>query len=207
MDTDTFTAQWSNNLRDTDAGLSMFYQACVEAGPDECALYASDTAAVKQRVDSIFITLKNRPIPIHARKNSNATSDMADYGIVDYKMARALTFQFLYSPYGSKGLEAASIARALAATEVGDGRPLWELAAIIRQKEFRCNCDQDKEETPQARMDREGTLSIACSDGDVVNDSLEELQTHYEGMAKMSSFAELWNIRIGCASVGHVVGE
>jgi hypothetical protein len=201
MDINRPAAQWSNNLRDTDAGLDMFYQACVDAGPDECALHNSDAAGVKERVDSIFAALKSRPIPIHARKNSTVTSDMADYGLVDYRMARSLTFRFLYAPYGSKGLDAAALSRALAATETGDGRSLWDLAARVRQKEFRCNCDQDedKEETRQAQMDREGTLAIACSDGDVVNDSLEELQNHYEGMAKMSSFAELWNIRITCA--------
>jgi hypothetical protein len=116
--------------------------------------------------------------------------------LVDYGMARQVVFQYLYGPYGSRGMNASTAAAALAATEVRNGRPLLDLAKSLRA-EFKCECGKDG-----ARQDlsgRESTFAIACSDGDDVEDSVEELHAHYEKMAKFSSFAELWSVRVQCS--------
>jgi hypothetical protein len=213
-------AQWSNNLRDTDAGLDMFYDACAASDPKTCALHESTGAAVKARTEAIFAQLKARPmavLPLRSSVNSNSTADgfgadtdqdisdagKLQYGIVDYASARHLVFQFLYKPYaagqGVGNTNATSLAHALAAVEHGNGRPLFELAQALEGKEFRCECDKDKEPETTAIDGRETTLAIACSDGDVVEDSVEELQKHYEGMAEMSSLAEFWGVRVQCS--------
>jgi hypothetical protein len=181
----------------------MVYESCAEAGPEACALYAPDAAGVKVRADAIFAKLKKGPLPVLPAKNATHTSNGANYGLVDYAMARGLVFKFLYSPYGKKGMNAALVVSALAAVEKGDGRPLWDLASVYRTKDFKCECDKDKDTEPQAQLREESALAIACSDGDVVDDSIVELQAHYEDMAKMSGFAELWDLRINCAFVHH----
>jgi hypothetical protein len=194
---DLFSGQWSNQLRDTDAGLQMVYESCVEAGPESCALHAPNAAGVKARADTIFTKLKTGPLPVLPAKN--ATSAL-EYGLVDYVMVRSLVFQFLYSPYDKKGMNAAIVASALAAIEHGDGRPLWDLASAYRTKDFKCDCDKDRDFKPP-RYTKVSNLAITCSDADAVEDNVAGLQAHYENMAKMSSFAELFDVRVNCACV------
>jgi hypothetical protein len=191
-------AQWSNNLRDTDAGLRMFYEACVHAGPDACALYKVTADAVQSRTEKIFAALKERPIAVTAP--SNTSSSHLEYGLVDYRMAKSTVFKFLYAPYRGISLSVNStvLAAVLAAAEARDGRPLWD---VNKGKLVELKCECDKSATPPALAGRETTLAIACSDGDVVADSLDELQTHYEGMAEFSDFAELWDMRVSCSYV------
>jgi hypothetical protein len=176
----------------------MFYEACFEAGPDACALYETTVDAVESRVENIFAKLKARPIPVYAPAATKSTSSV-NYGLTDYAVARNIVFQFLYGPYGSRGHNATAVANGLAAAEKGDGRPLWDLTKDSLT-DFKCECGKDEPGT-EPIGGRETTLAIACSDGDVVDDGVEELQAHYEEMAKQSSFAELWNIRIQCAYV------
>jgi hypothetical protein len=176
----------------------MFYEACVHAGPDACALYKETADAVQSRTEKIFAALKERPIAVTAP--SNTSSSHLEYGLVDYRMAKSTVFKFLYAPYSGTSLSVNStvLAAALAAAEARDGRPLW---AVNKGALVELNCECDKPSTPPARGGLETTLAIACSDGDIVSDSLDELQTHYEGMAEFSGFAELWNIRVSCSYV------
>jgi hypothetical protein len=194
------TGQWLNNLRDTDAGLRMFYEACVEAGPDACALYRPTANEVQERTAKIFAALKERPIAVTAPVN--ATSAELEYGIVDYTMARSTVASVLYGPYGRyvvrPVLGSSALATALAAAEVGDGRPMWS-ANKGKLAQLECECDESAVPAPLAG--HETTLSIACGDADVVDDSVDELQKHFEGMAKFSDFAEWWDIHVSCAYV------
>jgi hypothetical protein len=185
----------------------VFYKACADADPNTCALHEATGAEVKSRTEAIFAELKTRPIPISPPANSSSSSDVEldagilQYGVVDYSMTRNIVFHFLYTPYGSQAgrMNATSLAYALAAAGVGDGRPLWELSQSLKGKEFECECGKEKEPETAMGAGVEQLLAVACSDGDEVNDSVEELQKHYEGMAEMSSFAELWTIRLQCA--------
>jgi hypothetical protein len=140
--------------------------------------------------------LKKRPLAVPAVNDTIGTS--TDYGLVDYQAARRVVFQWLYKPYTA----AHTVAAALAATEAGDGRPLWELSksALL---DYHCDCGSKRPDdggpSVRSQVGREKTLAIACSDGDVVEDSLDELQEHYEGMAKDSAFAEMWSMRLSCS--------
>jgi pimeloyl-ACP methyl ester carboxylesterase len=194
----TRAAQWSNNLRDTDAGLRLFYEACAAAGPDACALHMSTADEVQTRTQKIFAGLKQRPIPVVAPVNT--TSAQLEYGLVDYKMARSLVFTFLYGPYSNtpRAVNATVLATVLAGAEARNGRPLWDVNKATLT-ELKCGCD--KSGTPVNMVGRETGLAVACSDGDVVEDSIDELQTQYEGMAKFSDFAELWGMRVSCSYI------
>lgn len=185
-------AQWSNNLRDTNASMDLFYSACAEAGPAACALYEPTAEAVKTRMEKIFASIKAQPIALLSSSNGTSASD---YGILDYRTVRGLVFLYLYSPYS---FPAPALARALAHIEQRDGKPIFDFAsAIIQGVNFKCDCG-----TKQSPFFfPEALLAVACSDGDVVDDSVEELQRHYEGMANSSSFAELWDIRIRCSYI------
>jgi hypothetical protein len=178
----------------------MFYEACVEAGPDACALHETTVDAVESRVENIFAKLKARPIPVYAPAATKSTSSV-NYGLTDYAIARNIVFQFLHSPYGDLGHNATAVANGLAAAERGDGRPLWDLTKDTLT-DFKCECGKDEPATKRLGG-RETTLAIACSDGDVVDDNVDELQMHHEEMAKQSSFAELWDMRIQCAYVSY----
>jgi hypothetical protein len=176
----------------------MFYEACVEAGPDACALHETTVGAVESRVENIFAKLKAQPIPVYAPAASKSTSSV-NYGLTDYAVARNIVFQFLYGPYGGGGYNATAVANGLAAAEKGDGRPLWDLKKETLT-DFKRECGKDEPRT-ELYGGKETTLAIACSDGDIVDDSVDELQMHYEEMAKQSSFAEFWNWRVQCAYV------
>ena len=171
----------------------MVLDACVDAGPDICALYESTSQKVHTRVNNIFDSLKRRPLPISAMVNGT----YKNYGIVDYKMARTVVFRLLYSPYGRNGVRAApNVTNALAEAEKGNGLPLAELAGLVPTP-FKCECSApEKPSTPILTPD--ATFAIACGDGAVLNDTLEDLERHFENMAKDSEFAAVWPFRSFC---------
>jgi hypothetical protein len=173
----------------------MFFAACSDAGPAACALHESSPDEVKERVSKIFADLKNRALPVRAE--THAVGASTEYGLVDYAFARGFVFQWLYHPY-SAVQNASAVASALAAVERGNGRPLWDMAKgkLINNK---CDCG-GAWRLPSGRDD-ETTLAIACSDGDVVDDSLDELREYFENLAQASSFAELWPPRLMCSCV------
>jgi hypothetical protein len=177
----------------------MFYEACAHADLEACALHESTGAAVKARVEAIFSRLKTHPITVLP----NIGEGQLQYGILDYASARNVVFMFLYKPYYPGPT---SLAHALAATERGNGRPMWELSQALKGKpEFRCHCGEDPEPETIFLGPPEQELAVSCSDGDKVDDTVEDLQEHFERMAKMSSFAELWPIRIQCSLVLDVI--
>lgn len=182
-------------MLDTDASLQDFANACVEAGPDVCALYKSDSSAVKARIDAVFANLKNRPLAVEGSGAPGSTP--VDYGLVDYSVVRRLVFNFLYRPYSPGPLNATALAGALAAAEGGDGGPFWELQKA-RENAFLCECTSAPK-PPRVADGAEVGLAVACGDGDVVGDSLEELQVHFDAVGKTSSFADMWTHRVRCS--------
>jgi hypothetical protein len=177
--------RWSDEMRDSDAALNLFYQSCVEAGPEACALHDADAAKIHFRMEKVFKELQERPIAVPPQ--GKTTSLQSDYGVVDYGMVRVFVFFFLYAPYAGRTTSAASLAAALAAMEKRDGRPFWDLVKGMRAT-VRCNCGDGK---PQDQRVHEPNMAISCSDKAFSDDSLEYLQARYERAAKVSSFAGL----------------
>jgi hypothetical protein len=149
-------------------------------------LFAPDPAAIKSRVDALFAALKVRPIVVPV--TSNATDGPLDYGLLDYGVAHRSFFNYLYNPFTN----ASAMATALAAAEQGDGRPFWELG-LDSEPEEECNSGAGTQNI------FETTTAIACTDGDPVSDSLEELNAWYEQLAATSSFADVLDIHVRCA--------
>ncbi|EIN12406.1 hypothetical protein PUNSTDRAFT_130657 [Punctularia strigosozonata HHB-11173 SS5] len=179
-------ALWSNNLRDTDKGLDIFYAAC--ANSTDCALHESTPYAVRSRVDAIFASLRRNPIPV-------SLNGSTDYGLVDYTLVRENVFWWLYSPYQKAPMSAPVLASALAALERGDGRPFWAL----HKPELKLECDCSPTKPAAALLSWESFYAIACGDGKPVDTDVEGLHAFYDEMAKDSSFAEVWEPRLDCA--------
>ena len=187
----------SLGIRDTDKTLKWFTDACADAGPDECALYESSPAKVAARVENLFAKLKTRPIAVTLPRNSTG---VPDYGVVDYGLVRGLVFAFLFEPMGHGTMTAGTMARILASADHGDGLPAWN-AQKDALPQLKCECPS----APALPAMGDGSYAIACSDGDPVNDSLEELQERYEKMAKDSSFADMWGLRVACSCVSFMI--
>lgn len=175
----------SHSASDTDKILDYFYENCVKAGSNECAIYEKTTQQVRSRVERIFNHLEVQPIPV-----AIGTGPL-DYGLVDYSMVRAYVFTFLYNPFLLGGKNVSTI---LLQLEKGDGSSLF---AMQEPSTVHCDCDPNVRQvdifSPLA------TVAIACSDGDVVNDSVQQLQKWYQNNKKESSFADSWPFRIACA--------
>jgi hypothetical protein len=181
-------------ISDTDKDAEFFYRNCAEAGPDECAIYEKTPDAVKARVEKLFDTLKHEPIPVAIGTGPQ------DYGIIDYNMVRRTFFDFLYQPFAFGGKNASVL---LAQLEKRDGSQFY--ASKLSSLNFlQCSCE-DKVHQDQVGFGQLGTLAIACSDGDLVNATVPELQTWFKNNQKVSKFADMWPIRVLCAYVPYIV--
>lgn len=192
---DYYSTQWRSNLRDADATLKWFTDACADAGPNKCALYEDSKEGVATRVENIFAKLKTNPIAVPLSSNSKSVTD---YGVVDYGLVRNLVFHYLYRPTGlgstpTPTISASKLAEMLAALDDGNGLPAWNLQKAGRPT-LKCDCS-GKTVVPLG----DARIAIACSDGEPVTDTVEELQRHYEAVAQYSSFADIWTARTSCA--------
>lgn len=173
----------------------MFYEECVEAGPDLCTLFELSADKVQARVDALFERLKVRPIAVSTDAKG---STGLDYGLVDYALVRRLVFAFLYTPYAPLAPTpnfASALSYWLSEAEKGNGQPLWN-AVKGTQEQFKCRCPTP---LPSTNPGLDPTLAILCGDGDKVEDSIDEIEAHQSRMAQDSSFAELWPWRVICA--------
>jgi hypothetical protein len=136
----------------------------------------------------LFASLKIQPIVVPV--TSNATDGPLDYGLLDYGVAHRSFGSYLYSPFTN----ASAMAAALAAAEQGDGRPFWELGLDSEEGE---ECSSG----PGTQNTFETATAIACTDGDPVSDSLEELNAWYQRLATTSSFADILDFHVRCAYV------
>lgn len=191
------TALWSNNLVDTDKGLDMLFEACAETGPDHCALHDSSASKIKERFMNVLASIKSSPMPVTA---TSMLASPADYGVVDYTLALEVIFLFIYSPYPSRSaaVSPADLASAIAAVEKGNPVPLWNLHKNSTIQ-FKCSCGPIPP-VPSFLLDNAVT-AISCTDGDPVDDTVEELQAVYNRLIGDSMFGVLWNGRARCSYV------
>lgn len=156
-----------------------------------CGIYESTAEKVQTRYENILNSLKRRPLAV-LTKDANSTA--SDYGVIDYATVKALVFRYLYSPYPSGSNNPASnLSFRLSEVEKGDGFPLWKSLKSIRPQ-FQCDSKPqvlllDPSYTP--------TYTIACGDGEPVNDSIDELDEFYREFN--SSFTDMWPTRARCA--------
>ncbi|KAH7067838.1 alpha/beta-hydrolase [Auriculariales sp. MPI-PUGE-AT-0066] len=197
-----YSGAWDNNLIDTDVGLELAISAC--SNSSACALSHSSpavsenssrrlsSAAVRERLKNILFALSHNPIATRDALNGN-------YALVDKSLARKVLFDTLYSPM--RGNMARTFS-ALVAAEHGDGVPLLRLSGLDEAL-WRCpnsdrpSCGWLQPATDDAEI---SGIAIACTDAEVVrHDSLNSLREHFQGMARLSQFAELWDMHAYCA--------
>ncbi|GJE95991.1 alpha/beta hydrolase [Phanerochaete sordida] len=117
-----YGAHDNSSLLDTTAALTSVYDACVAAGPSNCALWENTTSAVAARVSRILTQLHAAPLTIF-----NATSPTnVTFATVDYTAAHEAFFQTVYFPYGN----GPAFADAFVGLENGNASLLYEALGI-----------------------------------------------------------------------------
>jgi len=173
--------------------MEAFFKDCASAGPHGCAFHAPTPGAISQKLERILESLYEQPIPVQTE---------GSYGIVDYSMLKMLLFNSLYQPYALFPL----LARALSDLEKGDATKVFGLATLLQfpgTKQLHCSCDGSP--NPFSDNGFEAQTAIICTDGEKIQNTLEDSQNHYEKLARQSKWAEIWaNIRIGCSCVSSV---
>lgn len=84
-----------SNITQTVQG---FYSSCAEAGPDRCSLArsSSSASAIEQRVEELFVTVAQKPLPISASAQGT--------GILTASDLKLFLFVRLYNPKSWPGL-------------------------------------------------------------------------------------------------------
>lgn len=190
---DYLSGTQASSLVRTDAGLHAVYQACVDAGPSECAIHEASVDKISARVDAIFNNLKRRPIPVFV----NESSGTGTYGLMTYKLVHSLFFSFLYSPYlGPPNATLATVA--LRALEQGDPSLFWAFAGASQGS---LTCNGTTFPLPPIFASSEAERTILCVDTDPVDGTIDELEAYFDGQAKISQFADTWPIASQCKCV------
>ena len=173
----------------------MFMQACVTAGPHVCPLYEPSVEKVHARITNILNNLKRRPLSV--RPNSTS-SEPGAYGLVDYRIAKMAIFTFLYSPYGGgkPAYPALRLAYALSEAGKGNGAPLLKYDAPFWP--LKCECAVPGEPKNLTSLSPDPLVAIMGSDAAVQNDTVEDLEAHFDAMFETSEFADMWPFRARC---------
>lgn len=171
------------NLQDTEKVMASFYAYCSEAGPELCAFHTGSTPAdISERLATLTTALKRQPLPV--------PDALTGGEIVTSSDVKMMLFRSFYKPIYTFP----EVARILADLEKGDGK---SIVAFIKAG-FDCNCSVDP--LPVINQGSEIMLSIACSDGEEVNDSLETFREYFAVLKGQSeTVGGIWaTARMGC---------
>ena len=172
---------------DSDLSLSLFYQDCVDVGPDLCAIYEPTVGQIRERVNAVLERLKIEP---HAFVNATDGS----HGVVDYDIVKSR----LFSVAGGPHIYGKSSAEMIAALEAGNPWPIWSTSLkAVAQRLLRDTCSTN-DNVNNLQL---STIPIVCSDGAPTNDTLTDLRDYYSRMSAQSSFADMMYTRTSCAYV------
>jgi len=184
---DYYAATWANGIRDTDKSVQTFFDQCSASSPSECAFWSSTPGEIETRLDNLYESLRERPVPV-------TTQSEYGYDIVDYSVLRSAVFSSLYRPYPMFR----TLAEALKDLEAGNGTKILEMVKVAQKIE--CKCDQG---TPKPKGPDMSYVSAAiyCGDGKETKESPEDLYDRYLEMYEdYGSFADVWiGISAACA--------
>ncbi|KAF7370117.1 Abhydrolase-4 domain-containing protein [Mycena sanguinolenta] len=168
------------NLLDADKTWKTFINGCVAAGPTGCALYAPTAAEIIEKVDKIYASVRERPIPVRTDTSS---------GLVDWTTVRSANFFSLYAPYTHFSL----MARALADLYERNGTMMFK---IFEKHAFQCVCDPAQY---QFELLPYASSGIICNDGERISPEYEDLVEHHKRLSDTSSWADVWGrARMSC---------
>lgn len=161
--------------------MSSFYTYCSQAGPLRCAFHTGKTPNdISARLSALLAKIKRQPLPV---------PDGAE--IITYSDVKTMIFSSLYKPLYTFP----KVAKVLADIEKGDGKSMVE----YQKEKFECVCEPGKEPLSDPGFD--SGWAIACSDGEVVEDTLEDVHEYLGVLLKQSeTMGGRWaSIRIGCS--------
>lgn len=177
---------------DTDTGLMMFYQRCVDAGLLACPLYAPTANEVGVRIEHILESLRTDPISFYDPSSKQ-------YGLVDYSLVKRALFAAMYTPENFSSF----LFIALAHLEVGEVAMIWAISGqgfvhdLITQP---CSCPApDSGERDNLTGGWDAMFAIACGDAEEVGGDVKELRRNFEKLSKQSVFADCWGVQVSCS--------
>lgn len=198
-------AEWSVGahrtfVTDTDKIMDGFYKYCHLAGPLNCDMYDESPEAIKERLQRLFQRLKLRPIVVPAVADSIDPPE-----IVSYSAVKRLINSDLYQPFK----RFPGLATIFATLEAGDGAPfVKQITEQGIRKSFSCGqCSLDSEGKPiiepaieEKTFNIDAFASVMCSDGGLMNDTMEEFEQYANHLQDLSKEAGAVNIyfRISC---------
>ncbi|KLO10612.1 hypothetical protein SCHPADRAFT_942694 [Schizopora paradoxa] len=166
-----YAGLWSNNLLDADAALLDICSACMNAGPDKCALHESSAELVLQRINNILKDIKLSPIPIFIDRDS-----VSEYGVVDYAIVKSVILMVLYSTHDSGSM----LVDILAALERGDALPWFHMTSgPALRRLLSCDCPVPGHKSPPFQGFLEQFLAIACSDNVIEEETFSPTSNSY----------------------------
>jgi hypothetical protein len=172
-------------LQDAEKVVSSFYNYCSLAGPLRCGFHTGTTADdVSTRLSTLMARLRRQPLTVPDAPTGPE--------IVTYSDVKTMFFTALYKPLTSFP----KIAKILADIEAGDGKSFID----YQKKQFSCNCGDGGPERPPG-PDFDAIWAIACSDGEQVDDSLDEMYEYLHMLQDQSpTSGGSWAVvRMGCA--------
>jgi pimeloyl-ACP methyl ester carboxylesterase len=185
-------SQGNGSLVDAEKALRSFYTFCFNSDPEQCPLTTtnSSVADIEERVLRILDSLYHNPLPI-------VSSDGPDF--LTWSDIKMLIFSSIYQPRFMFPF----ISRVLAATEVGSGSELNQLAQAYRYNHvYSCPVDHPSESRYLASS-IVSTISILCSDGeDQRNLTKDEFAAYWSLVESVSpTFGAYWSmLRMRCAA-------
>lgn len=171
--------------------IQLFADECVEAGATECALYEPTPKQVLARLHKLLDNLKKSPVAVPISETT-----LGSYGLINYKHVKETLLKFAYTPYSDTILGAPHLATALHELENGNGVPLWTQWLGRLQERFECACHKFPQgpnlQTPHTQQ------AVMCSDGEKVDDTVEEIEEYFARLSKTSEFADVMAPRVAC---------
>jgi hypothetical protein len=203
--TDWFELDHSLFVKNADSVFDAFDEACHNAGPAKCHLWAHSPSAVQERRDNLLESLKRNPVLVPAW----ATPTGPDMPLlVTYGLVQLMTRGMIYAPLAN----APRMARIYAALERGDGIPYYESAAELARatggplSEQLCSVtDMPATEPRETPMELDALSAIMCSDGEPVSDTPDEFARYVQKMRAISRWAGAASVYFRLPCVGRTV--
>jgi len=174
-----FTLDHAGFLHDTDSILNVFDEACHNAGPSKCALWAASANAIRDRRANVLESLKERPVvvPAHSTESGPGLPLVITYSDVQRYVRVAI-----YKPL----VHAEDIALVFAGLENGNGLPFFESRKAMEGdnsplSELFCSVDDTPAMEPlETGFEVDAFPAIMCSD---IGDS-------YKSVAQAAQYLE-----------------
>ncbi|KAL5639317.1 hypothetical protein ACGC1H_006732 [Rhizoctonia solani] len=186
--------EWGRKgIQATPKTFAGFISTCVDAGPTQCALAATNrnktetVEGLTKRLDALYEKLGKEPLVVG--------DSLTGPGIIEAQNARAITFGAMYIPQLWPML-----AQALAALEQGDGRDFYPAINSLVYGAVPEPYNQNVFNRSMQKIDgvsREAMYPVLCSDPPRLNITVKEYADYFREMGKLSPLGEQWALIIG----------